>query len=275
MKQSIYFYLSAIMLFTAFNACTKKEAAPQWKLGVQTYTFHNFTMKEAMDKTEQLGLQYAEAYFGQELGQGFPDSLWLDYTLPAEIKKQLLEQFAAHNITLYASGVASYDNEADWRKFFEFASEMGLKLVTVEPALDDLDLVENLAKEFNIGVAIHNHPNPSVYANPDVLAKALEGRSDLMGVCADIGHWKRVGADPLETIKRFKGRLKVIHLKDLNADLEDAQWGTGILQVKEVVQELQNQNFDGLISVEYENYSGSQMDDIAKSLNYFNSLIKK
>jgi sugar phosphate isomerase/epimerase len=258
----------------ALSGCSPKEVAPQWKLGVQTYTFHNFTLKEALDKTQQLGLHYAEAYFGQELGQGFPDSLWLDYNLPAETKKQLQEQFAAHNIKWYASGVASYDNEADWRKFFGFASEMGLKVVTVEPKLEDLDLVEKLAKEFNVEVAIHNHPAPSIYANPDVLAKALEGRSNLMGVCADIGHWKRFGADPLETIKRFKGRLKVVHMKDLTAKLEDAQWGTGILPVKEVVKELKNQNFEGMISVEYENYSGSQMDDIAKSLDYFNNIAK-
>lgn len=79
----------------------------------------------------------------------------------------------------------------------------------------------------------------------------------------------------METIKRFKGRLKVIHMKDLNFNLEEAQWGTGILPVKEVAQELLSQKFDGLISVEYENFSGSQMDDIAKSLEYFNGLLKK
>ncbi len=135
-------------------------------------------------------------------------------------------------------------------------------------------MVENLAKEFNIGVAIHNHSNPSVYADPNVLAKALEGRSDLMGVCADIGHWRRAGADPLETIKSFKGLLKVIHIKDLNANLEDGVWGTGIVPVKEIVEELVRQNFDGLISVEYENFGSSTMDDVAKSLMYFNGLIK-
>lgn len=273
MKRSTY-YLYVLAVFTALFGCTPKDNTPNWKLGVQTYTFHKFTLIETLDKTQQLGLHYAEAFFFQEMGQGFPDSTYLNFDLSKENIDLLKNELDKRDITLYACGVATYDNEADWRRFFEFASEMGLMLVTAEPALKDLDMVESLAREFKIGVAIHNHPDPSVYANPDILANALEGRSDLMGVCADIGHWKRVGADPLETIKRFEGRLKVIHMKDLNKDLEDAAWGTGVLPVKEVAEELERQLFDGLISVEYENFSGTQMDDIAQSLNYFNSIVK-
>lgn len=267
--------MSVLVLFSTLLGCSTKENTPNWKLGVQTYTFHKFTLMETLDKTQQLGLHYVEAFFSQAMGQGFPNSTYLNFNMPQESKDLLKKELAKHNLTLYACGVATYHTEADWRRFFEFASEMGLKLVTAEPNLKDLDMVEKLAKEFTIGVAIHNHPNPSVYANPDVLAKALEGRSNLMGVCADIGCWKRVGVDPLETIKRFKGRLKVIHMNDLSSNLEDATWGTGILPVKEVVEELSRQNFDGLISIEYENFSSSQIDDIAKSLVYFNGLIKK
>ncbi len=50
----------------------------------------------------------------------------------------------------------------------------------------------------------------------------------------------------------------------------DTTWGTGILQVKEVLNELKRQKFNGLISVEYEDFGDSQLDDIKKSLEYFN-----
>jgi sugar phosphate isomerase/epimerase len=48
--------------------------------------------------------------------------------------------------------------------------------------------------------------------------------------------------------------------------------GTGILPLKEIVQELSIQNFEGLISVEYENFNDNQIDDIVKSLNYISGL---
>jgi L-ribulose-5-phosphate 3-epimerase len=274
MKQITYIFLTVIILFTAILGCSNKQTTPKWKLGIQTYTFHKFTLMETLQKTRQLGVRYIEAFTFQEMGKGFPDSTYLNFDMSMESKALLKTELAKYNITLFACGVVSYNDESDWRKFFEFAKEMGIKQVSAEPKLEDLDMVEKLANEFNIEVAIHNHPNPSIYANPEVLLKALEGRSNLIGVCADIGHWKRVGADPLETLKRFKGRLKIIHLKDLNDKMEDATWGTGVLPVKEVVNELILQDFNGLISVEYENFGSSQMDDIVKSLSYFNGLIK-
>ncbi len=151
---------------------------------------------------------------------------------------------------------------------------MGIHTVTCEPYLEHLDYVEQLALKYNIQVALHNHPDPSVYADPRVVAQALEGRDPIMGVCADIGHWKRSGFDPLETLKMFEGRLKVVHLKDLSAELDDTTWGTGILPVKEVISELKRQRFDGLISIEYENFTASQLDDIEKSLTFYYKLIQ-
>ena len=32
-----------------------------WKVGIQTWTFHNLTLMETLDKTQQLGMGYAEA----------------------------------------------------------------------------------------------------------------------------------------------------------------------------------------------------------------------
>ena len=43
-----------------------------WKVGIQTWTFHNLTLMETLDKTQQLGMGYAEAFFFQELGAPFP-----------------------------------------------------------------------------------------------------------------------------------------------------------------------------------------------------------
>lgn len=81
--------------------------------------------------------------------------------------------------------------------------------MTVEPELNQLDYIESLAKKYDMEVAIHNHPSPCIYASAEVVEKALKGRSPLMGVCADIGHWKRVGEDPLKNLQKLSGRIKV------------------------------------------------------------------
>ena len=66
--------------------------------------------------------------------------------------------------------------------------------------------------------------------------EVLKGRSPLMGVCADIGHWKRVGEDPLKNLQKLSGRIKVAHLKDLTDKMEDATVGNRDLTGKSVRQ---------------------------------------
>jgi len=258
-----------LVLTGSIFSCQSGTEKQEWKTGIQTYSFHKFTLMETLDKAKDLGLDYAEAFFFQTLGTGFPDTAYLNYDMPEAQVKLLKEAFDKRDIKLYAFGVAYYGSDDEWKRFFAFAKEMGVHTVTCEPSLDQLDLVEKLALEHQIEVAIHNHPDPSVYADPAVLLKALEGRSEIMGVCADIGHWLRTGHDPLETLKKFNGRIKVVHLKDLSRELEDTTWGTGILPVKEVLAELKSQHFTGLVSMEYENFSDSQLDDMIKSLEFY------
>ena len=166
-----------------------------WKVGIQTWTFHNLTLMETLDKTQQLGMGYAEAFFFQELGAPFPKETYLNYDLSDDDCALLRHEFKKRGIKPIAFGVASYGTNEEWDKFFAFAHKIGAHIVTVEPELNQLDYIESLAKKYDMEVAIHNHPSPCIYASAEVVEKALKGRSPLMGVCADIGHWKRVGED--------------------------------------------------------------------------------
>ena len=222
-----------------------------WKVGIQTWTFHNLTLMETLDKTQQLGMGYAEAFFFQELGAPFPKETYLNYDLSDDDCALLRHEFKKRGIKPIAFGVASYGTNEEWDKFFAFAHKIGA----------------------HMEVAIHNHPSPCIYASAEVVEKALKGRSSLMGVCADIGHWKRVGEDPLKNLQKLSGRIKVAHLKDLTDKMEDATWGTGILPVKAFVNELKRQHFNGLISIEYDDFK-SDIQEIRNSLEFLRKCSK-
>ena len=105
---------------------------------------------------------------------------------------------------------------------------MGIKTLVSEPAEDAFDTLDKLCEEYGINVAIHNHPKPSIYWDPDTVLKVCKGRSKRIGACADTGHWARSGFDPIECIKKLEGRIISFHLKDLNkkaADAHDVPWG--------------------------------------------------
>jgi sugar phosphate isomerase/epimerase len=166
-------------------------------------------------------------------------------------------------------------DEAKSRQVFEFAKEWGINILVSEPETNALDTVEKLCKEYNIKVAIHDHPKGhSIYWNPDAVLAAIKGRTPLMGACADVGHWMRSGLDPLECLKKLDGHIICLHFKDLNQmgpNAHDVPWGTGIGKTKELMAELKRQNFHGAFCVEYEYHWENSSPEIAQCVKFFNA----
>lgn len=247
-----------------------------WQLGCQAYTFNRFTFYEAVDKVASLGLHYIEAYPGQRLSPDMPEDVKFDHNMPADLQKTVLDKLAAANVKLVNYGVVGLsNNEEESRKVFEFAKAMGIETICSEPAKAAFDLLEKLADEYEINVALHNHPKPSVYWSPDRVLEALEGRSKRLGACADTGHWMRSGIDPLEGLKKLEGRIISFHFKDLNEmspRAHDVPWGTGKANVKALLEEIHRQGFKGVFSAEYEHNWENSLPDLAECVKNFEAI---
>ena len=247
-----------------------------WRLGTQAYTFNRFTFYEAVDKTACLGLDWIEAYPGQTLSKQRPD-LKFDHTLPPQIRAEVKQKLADAGVRLINYGVVRLpNNEVECRRVFNFAKDMGVETLTAEPKEDALDLVERLCKQYGIKVAIHNHPKPSHYWNPDKVLHACKGRSKWIGACADTGHWMRSGLDPLECLKKLRGRIISLHFKDLSEigdrRAHDVVWGAGKANVKAMLTELDRQNFHGFFAVEYEYNWENSVPEIKQCVRYFDEV---
>lgn len=252
-----------------------------WKLGAQAYTFKLFTFSEAIDKIDSCGLKYVEAYPGQSIGGGIEGKM--DYNMNADTRAKVLQLLKAKGIRLFAYGVVNPDNEVDWKKLFEFGKAMGIQTFTSEPAEKDIPLISRLCEQYKINLAIHNHPRPKHYWDPNVVLAAIKGQSNRIGACADIGHWVRSGLDPIESMKKLEGHILHLHMKDLNykegkdngADDRDVHWGTGIANTDGVIKELKRQNFKGMISAEYERNWENNVPDVTASIHYFRKTLQE
>jgi len=267
-----------MLLLVAFSANSFAQSAKAekggWLLGAQSYTFHQFTFAETLDRMQKLGLKYVEIYYGQKLGDGLPGTM--DYKMDKPTQLKVLKLAKSKGVKIVAGGVIICENNGDWDKLFEFSKAMGIKTITSEPALNQLDYVGKLADKFNIDVAFHNHPKPSTYWDPAILMKALEGRSKHLGSCADVGHWTRMGVDPVQALKTCEGRIKSLHFKDVDkagADSHDTIWGTGVCNVEAMLKELKRQNFKGLFSIEYEYHEENPDPEIKESIKYFDQIV--
>ncbi|MBN2577809.1 MAG: sugar phosphate isomerase/epimerase [Pirellulales bacterium] len=243
-----------------------------WRLGCQAWSFRNFTFFEAVDKTASLGLKYIEAFPGQKLSPDHKD-LQIDENMSDATKKVIKKKLADSGVTLINFGVCglSKDEAAD-RKVFGWAKQMGIETLVAEPPEEAMELLDKLCNKYQINVAIHNHPRPSHYWNPDAVLKAVKGRSKRIGACADTGHWVRSGLDPVQSLKILEGRIVSLHFKDLNKKrslAHDVPWGKGVCDVRSMLGELRRQKFRGVFSIEYENHWDNSLPEIAQCVEFF------
>ncbi len=265
---------AATLAAVAEEPAEKPVGAPHaeklgWRLGCQAYSFNRYTFFEAVDKTASLGLHYIEAYPGQkvskEITAGFNEALTADQR--SQIKKKLADS----GIKLVNFGVTHIDG----RKTYDFAKDMGLETLVSEPGEGEFAQLDKLCEEYGINVAIHDHPKPSHYWNPDIVLKATKGLSKRIGACCDVGHWKRSGLNPTECLKKLEGRIISFHFKDLVKEgngYHDVPWGTGESDVKGMLTEVHRQGVKAVFSVEYEYNWETSVPEISQCVAYFDKI---
>lgn len=240
-----------------------------WRLSCQAWTFRELSLSDTIDLIHRMGFRYIEMFPGQRFSKD--NATGVDQNTSPELIAELKAHLKAANVTPVAFGVVGMgNNEAECRKVFEFAKALGLKSITTEPSEDAVPMIDKLCQEYKIPIAIHNHPQPSHYWNPETVLKVADGRSKFIGSCADTGHWYRSGLNPTECIQQLKGRITAFHFKDLSADKMDAPWGTGVCDAMGMLREAKKQGFRGTFSIEYESTSGQTLvDNVAKCCAFF------
>ncbi|MCS7305251.1 MAG: sugar phosphate isomerase/epimerase [Thermoguttaceae bacterium] len=256
------------------------EGAPHaeklgWRLGCQAYSFNRFTFFEAVDKTASLGLKVIEMYPGQPMS---PDrrQIRVGVGMPKEAEKAVLDKLRSAGIKLTNYGVCGLPNdEKVCRETFEFARRMGIETLVSEPPFEAFDLLDKLVEEYKVNVAIHNHPKPSRYWDPQTVLKVCKDRSPRIGACADTGHWMRSEIKPLEAIRLLEGRIISFHFKDLNKfgpGAHDVPWGTGQADVPAILKEVRRQKIQAVFSIEYEHNWENSLPEIALCVKFFDKV---
>lgn len=259
---------------TPFNFPEEKL---NWHLSAQTYSFKHYTLVESIEMAKFAGVKTIEFFGGQRLGGGMKGGF--EVNMSAADKETIKRHLQDAGIRIVALGVVGSETEEGWRKLYEFAHEWGVYVINIEPNPDFLPIIGKLATQFKMRSAIHNHPKPSKYWDPQVVLNAIEkSGSEYVGVCADIGHWVRSGLDPVAALQQVEGKVFSLHLKDLkerSSNTHDVHWGTGVSNVEGVIKELMRQKFDGNISVEYEYNWDNNVVDVKQSIQNFRDILNR
>ena len=248
-----------------------------WRLGIEAYTFHKFTLFEAIEKTAALGLPFMGGLSFQKVSAGIPKNF--EPGLSDDELRQIrfkLDASGVRMLTYYIQDIPG--DEAGCRRVFEFGRKIGIKTFMSEPKPEALDTVEKFCDAYDINVALHNHDAKAspVYWNPAGILKACEGRSKRLGACADIGYWMRAGIDPIEGVRQLKQRLITVQMHDLHArgpDGHDVPWGTGVGNTAALLKEIHALGIrPTMFGLEYSYNWLESMPEIAKCVEFFNQV---
>ena len=235
----------------------RAAAAKPFTLGVQLYSLRGYPLPQALEHAKALGFEAVEFY-----------SKMLPTTSSDEEIAAVKKQVADLGMTISSHGVINFGKDAAAsRKVFEFAKKLGIPSITCNPEPEAFASLDELVKEFDIRLAIHNHGPKWRYDKVVDVLRAIEGHDERIGACADLGHYIRSGERPLEVVRLLAGRLYGIHLKDFAEMQEKTQGvilGRGHLDVPAVFAALEQAKFpaDGAMSLEYEEKPENPLDDI-------------
>lgn len=240
------------------------------KLGIQIYSLRGFPVDVALDHTKNLGFEEVEFFSGM-----FP------LTASDEEIQKMVQKVKGLGLRISAHGVNGFTKDAQAnRKVFEFAKKAGVKNISAAPTPDSMDSLNELVKEYDIRIAIHNHgPSDRFNKVVDVL-RAIEGRDPRIGACADLGHFIRSGEKPVDVIRALAGRLYGVHLKDF-AEMKESTRGVilgqGHLDCAAVFDAMIQAKFpaDGALSLEYEENPKDPIEDIRQCVATAKSAMTK
>jgi sugar phosphate isomerase/epimerase len=235
------------------------------KMGMQSYSLRTYDFPTALKHTRELGLKYWES---------IPKHIPIT-TTPKNIAedKALLDEAG---IRLMAYGVLEFNaNETEARKNFDFAKAIGLVAISANPKKDKptFDLLDKLVAEYDVAIAIHNHGPGARYSKISDVEDIVKDRHPKIGACVDTGHYLRSDQDPVEALERLKDRLYGVHLKDVRTITSGGRRqkiftivGQGDLDLVKCLRVLKQQNYQGCVSLEYEENEKNPLSDIAASL---------
>jgi sugar phosphate isomerase/epimerase len=248
------------------GAVRAQRGATSYRIGVESYCFHDVDLAAAIARTRELGLRHIELHDGH-----------LPFTAPAADLERAKQAFAS--ASLKPDGVyihdAFTDSEAVARPIFEYARTVGFAYINGGPKREALPLLNRLVPEYGIRIALHNHGPKARYETLEDVTSALDAHPNIRA-CVDIGHFARSRVDPVAAIRAIGRRAVAMHIKDVDASGENAVVGKGTIDMPGVFAALAEIRFDGLMVLEYEgdfDNMPKRMDGMRRSLDAMRTLI--
>jgi len=245
------------------------------QIGVQSYSFRDRPLDEAIKAMVEVGLGECELFSGHvEPGVLRSELRHFRTTISMEYFRNVRKKFDDAGIQLSAYNYSFRDDFTDEEiaRGFEMAKALGVGVITASSTLSVVDRVDREAAKNQIRVGFHGHSDvkhPNEFSTPESFEKAMAGRSPYINVNLDIGHFFAAGFDPVEFIRKHHERIVTLHLKDRKKDNgPNMPFGQGDTPIQSVLQLLKTSHYAIPANIEYEYKGADTVAEVKKCFEY-------
>lgn len=248
----------------AGNKSIKKDG--QLQIGIAGYTFAKVDLDQSIAMMKRLDLHFLSI-----------KDIHLPLNSSEEKIKSVLTKCNEAGIKIYTVGVIYMKTKQAVDIAFDYAKKVGVDMIVGVPDYDLLDYAEEKVKASNIKLAIHNHgPEDALYPGPQNVYDRIRNRDKRMGLCMDIGHATRAGANLQKAVMEYKDRLFDLHIKDVASASKDAkgiEMGRGVIDFVALFKALYKINYKGICSIEFEKDMTDPLPGLAESTGFFRGVL--
>lgn len=258
-------------------------------IGVQTYSFRDRNLDEAIKAMNELGIKSCELWQGHVEPLEF---MWKANATPEELskKREGLKKWrstitmdeikliknkinkAGITIQAYNGPFGNNDTDEDFDLVFRTAQVLGTDTITTSATVNVMKRVDALARKYKIKVGMHNHANiqnPNEFATPESFMRGMEGNSDFIRINLDIGHFTAANYDAVDFIKKQHDKIVCVHLKDRRKEQgPGVPFGEGDAPIAEVLRLIRDNKWPIPGNIEYEYKGENTVVEVKKCIDY-------
>jgi sugar phosphate isomerase/epimerase len=243
-------------------------------IGVQSYSFRDRTLEDAIAGMQKLGLRSCELWQDHVEPRRVPREekrRWRE-TVPLDHFHRVRDQFAKASIALSAYNISIKDDfsDAEIERAFEMTTALGAPLITSSSNIATVARIAPVAERRKMLVGMHNHSrvDPNEFATAKSLADAMQ-KSRYIAANLDIGHFTAANQDAVAFLAQHHARVVTLHLKDRKRDQgPNLEFGAGDSPVAEVLELVSVKRWAIPMNIEYEYKGGDSVDEVGKCLAY-------
>ena len=260
------------------------------KICTCTVGFRNLTLEDTLAILDELGFEYFEGTTDAKV-HIYP------YVTGEKSTSGLNDILSSFNVKLVAiSGTSDFGvsdiyvdeqiklvkkqidlaNNLDVSVIRIFASGIPSKYIddkVVERTIKNLKKVSPLAEQADVRLALENHYG--ITSTAEDMIRIIEGvGSDYIGVNFDPANFVPSGEDPVKAGKKLSPYIFHTHVKDCVPASQGKYWGydyvevgSGIVDYKPILLDLKKNNYEGYLSLEYEDAKDPVLGTVKGRMN--------